>query len=101
MWIINYQHYTLEQCSLGRDCLNKKEILQWCFEVSQVSIKLNLNPLESAAAFTYLGRTIAYNNSKWASLYHNMGKARRRWGMVLKLLQKTGATLRSRSMMYK
>ena len=40
-------------------------------------IKVNLDPLDSVASFNYLGRTIAYNNSKWVTLCQNLGKARR------------------------
>ena len=51
-----------------------------------------MDPLEPAAAFTYLGRTITYNNSNCEELYQNLGKARMWWDMVLSLLEKTGAT---------
>ena len=48
-----------------------------------------------------MGRTIAYSNSNLVDLYHNLWKARRRWGMVLKVLEKTGATVIAREIMYK
>ena len=66
-----------------------------------MSIKVNLDPLDSAVAFTYMGCTITYKNSDCLSLYHNLGKARMRWGMVLKVLEKLGETLVAREMMYK
>ena len=61
-----------------------------------MSIKVNLEPLESAATFPYLGFTIGYNNSDWVALYHNLFKARRWWGMVLNVLENIGAKVRSR-----
>ena len=36
---------------------------------------MNAEPLETAADFTYLGRTVAYNNSDWAALYQKLWKA--------------------------
>ena len=66
-----------------------------------MSIKVNLYPLKTVAAFTYLVCIIVYSNSYWATMYHNLGKARRRQGMVLKVLEKAGATVRTRVMMYK
>ena len=66
-----------------------------------MSIKVNLDPLESAATFTYLVCTITYNNSDWAALYHSLGEARRRWGMMSRVLDKSGVTVRDRLIMYK
>ena len=66
-----------------------------------MSIRVNLDPLESSATFPCLGHTIAYKNSNWESLYHNPRKAQQRWGMVPKVLVKTEANVRSREMMYK
>ena len=34
-------------------------------------------------------------------MYQNLRKARRRWGVIVRVLVKTGATLRYRGMMYK
>ena len=73
--------------------------MQQCFEASQVYIKVKIYPLESAASLNYLGRTIAYNNRYWEALYQNLGKTRRRWGMVSKVLEKMGATAMDREMM--
>ena len=40
-------------------------------------------------------------NSDWAALYYNPGKARRRWGMVSKVMEKTGAMVSSGTLVYK
>ena len=66
-----------------------------------MSIKVNLDPLDSVAAFFYLGRTVVYNKIYWVDLYHNLGKARRRWGVVLGVLEKTRAEERSWEIIYK
>ena len=91
----------MEQCRLVRDCRQRKETFQWCFDAIQLSIKVNLDPLEATAAFTYLGRNIMYNNSNWTDLYHNMEKARRWWVMLSKVMEKTGEAVRDREIMYK
>ena len=57
--------------------------------------------LKSQKDFTYIGQTIAYNNSNWAAVYQNLRKAWRRWVMVARLLLSMGATVRSLVMMYK
>ena len=65
-----------------------------------MSIKDNLEPLDSAATFPYLGCTIVYNNSDWAALYHNVRKYQRRWGMVSSVMVKAVAAVQSQEMMY-
>ena len=60
-----------------------------------------MDPLEPLDTFLYLGCTIAYNNSNLVALYQNLGKTMRQWGMVLKVLEKTGSAVRARETMYK
>ena len=42
-----------------------------------------------------------FNKSDWATMCRNMRKAQRRWGMVVKVMTKTGETVRPWTMMYK
>ena len=66
-----------------------------------MSIQVNLGPLDTTDASPYLGRTINFKKSDWAALYLNLRKAQRRWGVMAKVLVKSGATVRAREMMYK
>ena len=66
-----------------------------------MAIRVNLNPLKAKTTFPYLRRTILCNNSDWADFYSNLSKARRRLGVVSKVMGKTGYTIRFREMMYK
>ena len=75
--------------------------MQKCLEENQVSIRVNLNPLKATSAFPYLIHTVAYNNRNWAELYSNLRKAQRRWGVVEKVMGKTGAPIKYQAMMYK
>ena len=58
-------------------------------------ISVNVEPLDQAADFPYLDRTVTYNNSTWAALYQNIRKAWRRWGVVGKVVTKTGSTVQA------
>ena len=51
--------------------------------------------------FPYLVRTIAYNNSDWAAVYLNLNKARRWQGIIVRVLERMVATVRSQGTMYK
>ena len=88
-WLLNNSHYNTKSCHLGQERQRRWETLQRCFKSNQVAIKVNLNPLEATTAFLYLGHTIVYNNSDWASLYSNLRGSHRRWGMVEEVMGKT------------
>ena len=66
-----------------------------------ISFQINAEALPPWKPFPYLGRTIAYNNIYWAEVYHKLKKAQRRWGMIARVLEKTGETVQDRGMMYK
>ena len=99
-WIINSQNYTLEQRRLGQEHRRQCETLQQCSEAIKVSIQVNLEPIETTAALSYLGRTVAFKNRNWAALYFNMRKAQKRWGMAMKVLMNAGSMVQEQAMVY-
>ena len=60
-----------------------------------------MDTMDPTVALPYLVHTVAYNNSKGVSLYQNLKKAQRQWGMVAKLMTKAGVVVRLQSMIYK
>ena len=64
-------------------------------------LHINAKALPPSEAFLYLGWKIAYNNSDWAAVYHNLRKAWRWCGMIVRVLEKKVATVRAQGMMYK
>ena len=76
-WLQNNNHYSTKVCRLGQERCRCWETMQQCFEVNEVTIRVNLNPLEAKKIFTYLARTATYNNSDWEMLYSNLRKAQR------------------------
>ena len=66
-----------------------------------VSLHINTEALKPSEAFHYLGRTIDDNNRYWLEVYHNPKKARRRWGVIARVLANMGEKLRDYEMMYK
>ena len=99
LWLPNNRHFNTAVLLAGREQLWRWETLQQCFAAHQVVLNVNMNPFESTAAFSYLGRTVAYNNTDWASSYANFRKAQKRWGVVAKFLIQTGAHAKARSML--
>ena len=62
---------------------------------------MKAEPLEPDAAFPYLVRTVAYNNSDLSSLYHNLRKAWWRWGIVAKVMAKLLEMVWAHGLLYK
>ena len=52
-------------------------------------------------AFLYFVNTVAFDNISYASLYQNLQKARRQWGVLAKVLTSTGATVHHQEIIYK
>ena len=63
--------------------------------------QINTETLPPSEAFPYLGQTIAYNSRDWAAVYLNLRKYWRWWAMIVRVIERTGATVRSRGAMHK
>ena len=92
---INNRPYLLENYKQGEDRCIRRKTLQRCFEASRVLLHINKETLPPSEAFPYLGWKIAYNNSDWVAVYLNLRTSWRRWGMIVRVLERTGATVRS------
>ena len=85
-WILRNQHYESYKYRIKEELRSRRKNLQHCFKASRISISVNSEPLDLVADFTYLGRTVIYNNSGWEALCQNLRKARRQWVMVRKVV---------------
>ena len=59
------------------------------------------DPLEPAAAFLYLSLTVVFDKSDWAAQYQNIQKAWHQWGVLAKVLKRTGTKVQAWLMLYK
>ena len=66
-----------------------------------MSIRVNLDPLETTSDLPYLSRRVNINNSDLVALYKNTRKVHRWRGMEANVLTKTGETVQAWAMMYK
>ena len=98
---LNTRHYVLDKRKKGEERHIRRETLQLCFEASRVLFHINAETVLPPEVFPYLRRTIAYNNIDWGVVYLNLRKARRWWGMVARLLERTGAMVRAQGDLYK
>ena len=99
--ILNNRHYASDKFKQGEERHLRRETLQRCFEASRVLFQINTETLPPSEGFPYLVLMIAYNNSDWEAVYQNLGKARRRRVMLVRGLERTGATVRFQVVIYK
>ena len=90
-----------EKCRQGEERNLMRDTLQRCFGARRILFQINSETLPPLEAFPYLGRTVAYNNIYWASVYLNLRKFWRRWGIISRVLESMGATVRYRGELYK
>ena len=57
-------------------------------------------PLEQVPEFRYLGRLLSSTDDDWPTIYSNLSKARKRWGMVARVLTREGAAPRTSAIFY-
>ena len=98
---LSKHHYMSDKCKQGKEIRLRNYTLQRCFEANRVLLQTNVETLPPSEVFPYLGRTITYNNSDWATVYQNFRKARRRWGMIARVLESTGTAVWAWRAMYK
>ena len=72
---LNTQHYATENCKQEEEVQCRRDTLQRCFEASMVSFHITAKALPPSDPFTYLGRTIVYNNIDWLAVYSNLRKS--------------------------
>jgi hypothetical protein len=94
-------HWASLLCQHGRDCQRQRRTTAEGRRASEIVFTIYGKPLPRVDTFKYLGRPIASNDDDWPALYRNIPRARRRWGMVRRVLTREGATPAISGMFYK
>ena len=94
-------HWASLLCQRGRDRQRQRRAAAEGRRGSEVVFTIYGKPLPRVDTFKYLGRPIASNDDDWPALYRNLTRARRKWGMVRRVLTREGATPAISGMFYK
>ena len=63
-----------------------------CLEAAFIlTVEDNLECIEGVETFKYLGRLLDRSDDEWLEVLRNVGKARRLWSWLGKLIQREGA----------
>jgi hypothetical protein len=96
-----HAHQASKECRAGSDRKRCRQVLREIRAAMEEVFTLNGIPLEHVWSFKYLGCILTDTNSDWPSLCHNLLKARGRWALVSRILEKEGASVRAQGMFYK
>ena len=76
-------------------------MLRRATDANAVGFTVNGVPLDRVTSFRYLGRELSFNNSDWPALFRQLQKARQRWGLLSRVLEHQGASIRAKGLFYK
>ena len=70
-------------------------------ESEEMAFEVYGKQLQSVPSFQYLGRTMTAGDNDWPTVAGNLGKARKRWGRLQRILSREGATKRVSGVIFK
>ena len=94
-------HQRTAYCRRGADAKRRRHVLQDLRRADEIVFTACGVPLDRVSVFKYLGRVLSESDSDWPALYANLKKARKRWGMVSRVLRREGLRPRVAAMFYK
>jgi len=98
---LNSGHQRTATCKYGQGLRRQRDAELEVRRAKEVIFTACGSPLESVSSFRYLGRPLTSTDDDWPALHWNLGKARRRWGTVSRVLVRDGANHRCMAMFYK
>ena len=98
---LNGNHRNTKACAIGARIRRQRNSIEDTRQAREVLFTACGVPLESVSSFKYLGRILTSTDDDWPALYKNLAKARKRWGMVSRVLARDGANERAMAMFYK
>jgi hypothetical protein len=97
----NELHKQSKMCREGTRWRERDERNLECMRATRQTFNIQGRQIEMVHEFRYLGRPLTANDNDWAALMWNLGKARKRWAMISRVLAREGASPRISAMFYK
>lgn len=94
-------HQRTDICRRGAALKRQRHAREDSRLASEVVFTARGVPLETVQSFVYLGRPLSCFDEDGPAIYRNLQKARKRWGMVSRLLTREGASPRVSGLFYK
>lgn len=98
---IRQGHQRTKACKTGAARKRQRHAAEDARRADEVVISACGQPLDAVDVFKYLGRLLSRYDNDWPDVYKNLTKARKRWGMVSRVLRRENANPRIMAMFYK
>ena len=79
------------QCQKGAERKRRRLVEAETRESTERAFKACGGPIKNVSEFTYLGRVLTAGDDNWSAVVGNLGKARRIWGWLSRVLGREGA----------
>ena len=88
---LNVRHLGTVQCLKGAERKIRRLVEKETRENSERVLEAYGAPIKSVSEFKYLGRILAATDDDWPAVVGNLGKARKSWGRLSRVLGREGA----------
>ena len=83
---LNGRHPAIAQCARGVERKRWRLAEAETRESSERDFKAYEEPLQNVSTFRYLGRALTAGNDGWLVAVGNLGKARKNWGQLSRIM---------------
>ena len=99
--VLNGRHPAISQCARGAERKRRRLAEAELRESSERAFDAYGEPLENVTTFLYLGRVLTAGDGYWLAVVVNLGKARKIWGCLSRILSQEGEDTKVSGNFYK
>ena len=85
------RHPATDQCARGAERKRRRLVEAETRESSERAFETYGEPIQNVSAFRYLGRFLTAVYNEWLAVVGNLGKSRKSWGRLSRILSREGA----------
>ena len=88
---LNVRHPATAQCARGAERKRRRLAKEETRESLERDFEAYREPIKNVSTFRYLGRMLTAGDNDWLAVVGNLGKARKGWGRLSRILIREGA----------
>ena len=88
---LNGRHKSTAMCRSGAERKRRRLAEEEIWESTEMSFEAYGKKLKTVTSFKYLGRILTAGDDDWPAVAGNLGKARKSWGRLQRILSREGA----------
>ena len=98
---LNGRHPATAQCARGAEWKSWQLAEGEMRESSERAFEAYWEPIQNLLTFRYLGRVLTAGDNDWLAVVGNLGKARKSWGRLSRVLSQEGGNPKVSGIFYK